>query len=70
MKTYLEDRSGSSKLIIDCRYDIGIFFIKVSVFYSPGNHHIGENYVRFCFFKQEESLNKVEEILSSLNVEN
>jgi len=39
--------------------------IPPSAFFSQDHKHIGENYIRFCFIKHEDSLNKAKEILTA-----
>ncbi|XP_042243502.1 kynurenine aminotransferase-like isoform X1 [Homarus americanus] len=40
--------------------------IPPSAFYSPEHGDIGENYIRFCFIKEDENLEKAGEILRTL----
>ncbi|XP_069943034.1 kynurenine aminotransferase [Cherax quadricarinatus] len=40
--------------------------IPPSAFYSPEHGEIGENYIRFCFIKEDENLEKAGEILRAL----
>ncbi len=40
--------------------------IPPSAFFHAEHKHIGENYIRFCFIKHDESLKKAEEILKQL----
>ncbi|XP_037775566.1 uncharacterized protein LOC119572532 [Penaeus monodon] len=40
--------------------------IPPSAFYSPDHGQIGENYIRFCFIKEDENLEKAGEILRAL----
>jgi len=37
--------------------------IPPSAFFSQSHKHIGENYIRFCFIKHDDSLKKAREIL-------
>ncbi|VVC26954.1 Hypothetical protein CINCED_3A015005 [Cinara cedri] len=39
--------------------------IPYSAFYSEGNKRMAENYLRFCFFKKDETLKKAENILTT-----
>lgn len=39
--------------------------IPPSAFFSEGHKHIGENYIRFCFIKHDDSLKKAKEILTT-----
>ncbi|KAG1714363.1 Kynurenine--oxoglutarate transaminase 3 [Nymphon striatum] len=41
--------------------------IPVSAFYGDEHKHLGENFLRFCFIKEDETLNKAQEILQELN---
>ncbi|KAK4473272.1 hypothetical protein MN116_004441 [Schistosoma mekongi] len=41
----------------------GVSAIPMSVFYSPSNQHLGSKYLRFCFFKEDSTLNSAYEIL-------
>ncbi|CAH8431205.1 unnamed protein product [Heterobilharzia americana] len=41
----------------------GVSAIPMSVFYSKSNQHLGSNYLRFCFFKEDATLNSAYEIL-------
>lgn len=43
----------------------GLLVVPLSLFYSKCHKHLGENYVRFCFLKNDSTLNQVEEILKS-----
>jgi len=43
--------------------------IPTSVFYSDGNKHLAENHIRFCFCKDEQTLQKASEILKEWNGE-
>lgn len=43
--------------------------IPSSAFYSDDHKLVGENYIRFCFFKNETTLEKCADILKNLNVE-
>ncbi|TGZ61376.1 hypothetical protein CRM22_008019 [Opisthorchis felineus] len=36
----------------------GVATIPMSVFYSDGNKHLGSTYLRFCFFKEDSTLEK------------
>ncbi|XP_022644470.1 kynurenine--oxoglutarate transaminase 3-like isoform X2 [Varroa jacobsoni] len=40
--------------------------IPPSVFYGPEHKALAENYIRFCFFKTDETLGKAEEIIKKL----
>ncbi|KAK7067172.1 Kynurenine--oxoglutarate transaminase 3 [Halocaridina rubra] len=40
--------------------------IPPSAFYSPDHGHIGEDYIRFCFIKEDENLEKAGQILLEL----
>jgi len=44
----------------------GILGIPPSAFYSEQHKSIGEDYIRFCFYKKDETLNKAVEILDAL----
>lgn len=46
---------------------IGLQGIPPSAFYSEVNKHLGENFVRYCFFKKDENLQKAAEILKKWN---
>jgi len=46
----------------------GLACIPSSCFYSDGSKLCGENYIRFCFFKNETTLEKCADILKKLNV--
>ncbi|CAH8494444.1 unnamed protein product [Schistosoma rodhaini] len=41
----------------------GVSAIPMSVFYSTSNQHLGSKYLRFCFFKEDSTLNSAYEIL-------
>jgi kynurenine--oxoglutarate transaminase/cysteine-S-conjugate beta-lyase/glutamine--phenylpyruvate transaminase len=45
----------------------GLATIPISIFYSANNAAFGENFIRFNFFKDEETLAKATEILKSLS---
>lgn len=44
---------------------VGLQGIPPSVFYSDDHKILIENYVRYCFFKKDENLQKVEQILKN-----
>ncbi|XP_070532690.1 kynurenine aminotransferase-like isoform X2 [Ptychodera flava] len=41
----------------------GIGAIPPSAFYNPDHKHLGENYIRFCFIKEDSTLDKAEKII-------
>lgn len=43
--------------------NVGLQGIPPSVFYNESNKHLLENYVRYCFFKKDENLEKAADIL-------
>ncbi|XP_056647722.1 kynurenine aminotransferase-like [Diorhabda sublineata] len=43
--------------------NIGLQGIPPSAFYGPDNKKLGENYIRYCFIKKDENLQKAAEIL-------
>lgn len=45
---------------------LGLQGIPPSAFYSEPNKHLGEDFVRYCFFKKDENLQKAAEILQKL----
>lgn len=45
--------------------NLGLQGIPPSAFYSEPNKHLGEDYVRYCFFKKDENLQKAAEILEN-----
>ncbi|XP_037051975.1 kynurenine--oxoglutarate transaminase 3 [Bradysia coprophila] len=45
--------------------NLGLQGIPPSAFYSEDHKHLGENYVRYCFFKKDENLQKASDILSN-----
>ena len=45
----------------------GLATIPTTAFYSQGNKSIGENYIRFCFFKNDSTIEKAAQILKNLN---
>lgn len=65
------DLSGEIDVRRDYRFtkwmvkNLGLQGIPPSAFYSEGNKHLGENYVRYCFFKKDENLQKAGDILSN-----
>lgn len=44
---------------------VGLQGIPPSAFYSEPNKHLGEDFVRYCFFKKDENLQKAETILNN-----
>ncbi|CAF0994078.1 unnamed protein product [Rotaria sordida] len=40
--------------------------IPATIFYTDDHHHLAENYIRFCFVKKDETLDKAIEILRKL----
>lgn len=65
-KTALETESDPEK---DYRFtkwmikNVGIQGIPPSVFYNKTNKTLMENFVRYCFFKKDENLQKAADIL-------
>ncbi|CAF1010747.1 unnamed protein product [Brachionus calyciflorus] len=47
----------------------GLATIPNTAFYSDEHKHVGENFIRFCFFKNETTLEKAAEILKNLHVD-
>jgi kynurenine--oxoglutarate transaminase/cysteine-S-conjugate beta-lyase/glutamine--phenylpyruvate transaminase len=45
----------------------GLATIPITIFYSANNSAFGENFIRFNFFKDEETLAKAAEIIRSIN---
>lgn len=45
--------------------NMGLQGIPPSAFYSEPNKHFGENFVRYCFIKKQENLDKAAELLKS-----
>ena len=45
----------------------GVIAIPASPFYSPGNKHLGENYVRFAFCKSDETLREAAAKIEALH---
>ena len=43
--------------------------IPLTAFYSEAHRAIGENYIRFCFIKSDETLDKAEAIIRQLKSE-
>ncbi|XP_045473412.1 kynurenine aminotransferase-like [Harmonia axyridis] len=46
---------------------IGLAVIPITSFYSEGHKNLGENYVRFCFYKKSETLQKFANIIQKLS---
>ena len=44
----------------------GLQGIPPSAFYGPEDKHLAEDLIRFCFIKQDETLDKADRILSDL----
>lgn len=42
--------------------NVGLQGIPPSAFYCDANKSLGENYVRYCFFKKDENLEKAADI--------
>ncbi|XP_037956045.1 kynurenine--oxoglutarate transaminase 3 isoform X2 [Teleopsis dalmanni] len=47
--------------------NMGLQGIPPSAFYSEQNKNLGENFVRYCFIKKQENLEKAAELLKKLN---
>lgn len=45
--------------------NVGLQGIPPSAFYNESNKHLGENYVRYCFFKKDENLQQAADILKN-----
>ncbi|XP_055592915.1 kynurenine aminotransferase [Uranotaenia lowii] len=64
------DLSGETDPRKDYRFtkwmtkSIGLQGIPPSAFYSEPNKHLGEDFVRYCFFKKDENLEKAAKILN------
>lgn len=43
--------------------NVGLLGIPPSVFYSGGNKKLMENFVRYCFLRNDENLQKVADVL-------
>lgn len=43
--------------------NVGIQGIPPTVFYSDEHKNLAENYVRYCFFKKDENLQKAADVL-------
>jgi kynurenine--oxoglutarate transaminase/cysteine-S-conjugate beta-lyase/glutamine--phenylpyruvate transaminase len=46
----------------------GLATIPTSAFYSDAHKHLAENYIRFCFFKDDTTLEKAAEILKKMHL--
>lgn len=45
--------------------NVGLLGIPPSVFFSDGNKKLMENFVRYCFFKKDENIQKAADILKN-----
>lgn len=62
-----EDELNDIRFVKWLTREKGLAAIPVSVFYSPEHSKEFENYIRFCFVKEDSTLDKAEEILTKLN---
>ncbi|CAG2160485.1 unnamed protein product [Oppiella nova] len=67
------DLSGEKDATKDYRFakwltkNAGLQGIPTGAFYSSAHKHLAENYIRFCFIKKDETLDKAEQIITGLN---
>lgn len=61
-----EDGNADCKFVKWLVHKKNLLGIPPSLFYSPSNKHIAEDYIRFCFFRKYETLEKASTILQSL----
>ncbi len=61
------DECQDVKLVKYLIKEKGLATIPISIFYSDENSAFGQNFIRFNFFKDEETLARAAEILKSLN---
>ncbi|XP_006824274.1 kynurenine aminotransferase-like [Saccoglossus kowalevskii] len=62
----LGDGQRDYKLVRYLTKKKGIGAIPPSAFYNPENKHLGANYIRFCFIKEESTLDKAEKIIKEM----
>ena len=62
-----EHECKDSKFVKYLIKEKGLATIPPTAFYSDGHKHLGENYIRFCFFKNDSTLEKAAEILKKLH---
>jgi kynurenine---oxoglutarate transaminase / cysteine-S-conjugate beta-lyase / glutamine---phenylpyruvate transaminase len=58
-----ENERKDSKFVKYLIREKGLATIPVTAFYTNEHKHLGENYIRFCFFKDENTLQKAAEVL-------
>ena len=46
----------------------GLATIPASIFYSNEHKHYAENFIRFCFIKSDDTIEKAADVLSNLNL--
>lgn len=63
-----EKEAKDSKFVKYLIKEKGLATIPTTAFYSDQHRHLGENFIRFCFFKNETTLEKASQILQKLEV--
>jgi len=61
-----DDKGGKSLAFVRWLSKNGLQAIPMSMFYSHQYKHLGESFVRFCFFKNDQTLLNAEKVLNDL----
>lgn len=64
-----ENECKDSKFVKYLIKEKGLATIPTTAFYSQEHKYIGENFIRFCFFKNDSTLEKAAEILKNLKID-
>ncbi len=67
--TEFDDKRGKNFAFVKWLSKNRLQGIPMSVFYCDQNKHLGQSFVRFCFFKNDETLAKAEKVLAKLKSE-
>lgn len=64
---YVPDKPDDHRFVYWLVQEHGLQGIPPSSFYSDQNKRLADNYIRFCFIKDDKNLEKAEQILKSMN---
>jgi len=67
--TEFDDKKGKTLAFVKWLSKNGLQGLPMSIFYCDQYKHLGESFVRFCFFKDDQTLAKAEKVLAKLKSE-
>ncbi len=67
--TEFDDKRGKTFAFVKWLSKYGLQGLPMSEFYCDQYKHFGQFFVRFCFFKNDETLTKAEKVLDKLKSE-